>query len=138
MDAGVTMLFRGVDMKPGMACAYGVWEGKLICGLSGNPASSITNFYGIALGAFRRLCGRTDALIQEMEVTLRQPFRKKSPCTRFLRGRLYLQDGMVQMDLPEEQGNVVLSSTIGCDIMAVVPAGSGPLEAGTKLKGFLI
>ena len=42
------------------------------------------------------------------------------------------------MELPKDQGNVVLSSTIGCNVMAVVPAGSGPIEAGTVLKGFLV
>lgn len=137
-EAGATMLFRRVDMKPGMACAYGVCEGKLICGLSGNPASSITNFYAVAYGAFRKLCGWKEILPQEIQVTLKQPFRKKSPCTRFLRGQLELQDGSVLMAMPEDQGNVVLSSTIGCDVMAVVPAGSGPLDRGTKLKGFLL
>ena len=42
------------------------------------------------------------------------------------------------MALSREQGNAVLSSAVGCDAMAVVPAGSGPLEAGTKLKGFML
>lgn len=138
LDVGATMLFRGVDMKPGMACAYGVCNGKLICGLSGNPASSVTNFYAVALDAIRKLCGQEMYAPKEIQVTLKHPFRKKSPCTRFLRGKLELQDGVAQMELPEDQGNVVLSSTIGCDIMAVVPAGSGPLDAGTTLKGFLI
>ena len=36
------------------------------------------------------------------------------------------------------QGNVVLSSAMGCDAMAVIPAGSGPLVPGTKLKGFML
>ena len=42
------------------------------------------------------------------------------------------------MYLPKGQGNVVLSSSIGCDVMAVVPAGSGPLEAGTQLLAFRV
>ena len=42
------------------------------------------------------------------------------------------------MVLPKDQGNVVLSSVVGCDMMAVVPAGSGPLPAGTRLEGFLL
>ena len=42
------------------------------------------------------------------------------------------------MRLQPEQGNVVLSSAIGCDAMAIVPEGSGPVPAGTKLKGFLL
>jgi len=136
--SGVEMLFRGVDMKPGMACAYGVKAGKLICGLSGNPASSLTNFYAVALPALRKLTGQNEYLPQEIKVTLSNGFTKKSPKTRFLRGRLELEDGVVCMKLPKDQGNIVLSSTIGCNVMAVVPAGSGPLEAGTVLKGFLL
>lgn len=136
--AGAELLFRGVAMKPGMACAYGVCRGKLICGLSGNPASSLTNFYAVALPALRKLAGRRDYLPEEITVTLSNGFGKKSPATRFLRGRLELKDGTACMTVPKDQGNVVLSSTIGCNMMAVVPAGSGPLAAGTVLKGFLL
>ena len=49
-----------------------------------------------------------------------------------------LSDGEVCMSLGKEQGNGVLSSTMGCDAMAIVPAGSGPLPAGIKLKGFML
>lgn len=136
--SGAEILFRGVDIKPGMACAYGIKDGKLICGLSGNPASALTNFYAVALPALRKLTGQRAYLPQEIQVKLSNGFPKKSPKTRFLRGRLELKDGMVCMNLPKDQGNVVLSSTIGCDVMAVAPAGSGPLDAGTVLKGFLL
>lgn len=136
--AGVEILFRGVDMKPGMACAYGVRDGKLACGLSGNPASALTNFYAVALPAVKKLTGRADYLPKELSVTLTSEFKKKSPKTRFLRGKLVLDHGVVAMELPKDQGNVVLSSTIGCNVMAIVPAGSGPLAAGTVLKGFLL
>ena len=135
---GAEILFRGVDMKPGMACAYGMKNGKLICGLSGNPASALTNFYAVALPALRKLTGQNTYLPQEIQVTLSNGFGKKSPKTRFLRGRLNFENGVVCMTLPEDQGNIVLSSTIGCNVMAVVPAGSGAIEAGTVLKGFLI
>lgn len=136
--SGVKILFRGVDMKPGMACAYGVRDGKLVCGLSGNPASSLTNFYAVALPALKKLTGRRDYLPQEISVTLPAGFGKESTKTRFLRGELELKDGVVGITLPKDQGNVVLSSAIGCNVMAVVPAGSGPLRPGTVLKGFLL
>ena len=55
-----------------------------------------------------------------------------------MRGTLELKDGTVRMALPKEQGNVVLSSAIGCNVMAVIPAGSGPVPAGTELEGFLL
>lgn len=137
-QAGVELLVRGVNMKPGMACAYGVKDGKLVLGLSGNPASSLTNFCAVVLPAIRKLCGRREPIPREIMVSLTSRFPKKSPLTRFLRGTLDLSDGIARMILPKEQGNVVLSSTIGCNVMAVVPAGSGPVEAGTSLKGFLL
>ena len=136
--AGVNILFRGVQLKPGMACAYGEKNGKLACGLSGNPASSLTNFHAVAVPALKKLAGRKDYVPQEITVILKNCFKRKSPTLRLLRGTLDLSDGTVGMALPEEQGNVVISSAIGCNVMAIVPAGSGPLEAGTTLKGFLV
>ena len=136
--AGVEVLARGVHIKPGMACAYGKKGMTLVCGLSGNPASCITNFYAIVLPALKKLAGYAQVLPEEIEVEIAEECRKKSPVTRFLRGRLDLTDGVVKMIPPKDQGNVVLSSTIGCDAMAVVPAGHGPVAAGTKLKGFLL
>lgn len=135
---GAELLFRGVDIKPGMACAYGVKGGKLLCGLSGNPASAFTNFYAVALPALKKLTGQSACQPREILVTLSNGFPKRSPKTRFLRGKLSLESGQVCMTLPESQGNVVLSSAIGCNAMAVVPAGSGPVAAGTVLKGFLL
>ncbi|MBR3017399.1 MAG: molybdopterin molybdotransferase MoeA [Clostridia bacterium] len=134
--AGAEILLRGVAMKPGMACAYGVAEGKLILGLSGNPASSLTNFCACALPAIRRLCGRNHPLPAAIQAELAAGFRKKSPADRFLRGRLMLDDGTVRFLASADQGNVVLSSTIGCDSFLLIPEGSGPVEAGTKLSGF--
>ncbi len=136
--AGVELLFRDVDMKPGMACACGVRNGKPVCGLSGNPASSMTSFYVIAVPALKKMMGCRFPLPREIRVRLSQNFQKKSVSTRFLRGRLELKDGMACMSVPKNQGNVVLSSMIGCDMMAMIPAGSGPVRAGTVLTGFLL
>ena len=135
---GAEIFFRRVDLKPGMACAYGQKNGKLICGLSGNPASSITNFYAIAMPAFRKLCGLANYEIREFPIRLAERFGKASPNNRMLRGFLELSDGTVRMRLSKGQGNVMISGLIGCDVAAVIPAGSGPLEAGTELKGFFL
>ena len=135
---GAEIFVRGVRLKPGMACAYARREGKLLCALSGNPASCITNFYTVALPALRALAGRRDPLPTEISVTLADPFRKASPEPRVLRGSLDLTDGTARMRLPRDQGNVSLSTTIGWNVVAVIPEGSGPLAAGTVLKGFII
>lgn len=137
-QAGIHVLLRGIDIKPGMACAYGEKNGKIFCGLSGNPASSLMNFHIIAAPALKKLAGRSDYLPRTFAVKLKDGFAKKSPHLRLLRGILDLSDGTVGMRMSGEQGNVVISSAIGCNVMAIVPAGSGPLEAGATLEGFLI
>ena len=98
----------------------------------------MTSFCAVALPALKKLCGCRHCLPRELTVTLLDGFGKKSPVTRLLRGTLVLSDGEVRMSLGKEQGNGVLSSTMGCDAMAIVPAGSGPLPAGIKLKGFML
>ena len=136
--AGAEILFRGVDFKPGMACAYAVRDGKLLCGLSGNPAAALTNFYAVAAPALRKLCGRRAFLPEELTFALKAPFRKKSPMTRLLRGRLCLSAGYAELEVSDNQANGSLSSAMGWDAIAVIPAGSGPLDAGAELKGFLL
>lgn len=135
---GAKVLVRGVGIKPGMACCFAQAGGRLIFGLSGNPASGVTCFHAVAAPALRKMCGRRDHLYPEVTVTLRQGFKKASPVTRLLRGKLDLSGPDVGMVIPGRQGNAVLSTTVGNDVMAVIPGGSGPVEPGTKLKGFLI
>lgn len=134
--AGAEPLFRGVAIKPGMACAYGVKDGKLLCGLSGNPVAAMLNFSAVALPAIRRLCGRRDCLPQEIELTLASDFEKSGRGTRLLYGSLDLSDGTVRLRFPPRQGGAALGGAVGCDAVAIVPAGSPPLRAGSKLKGF--
>ncbi len=136
--AGAELLVRGVAMKPGMACAYGTARGKLVLGLSGNPASALTNYCACVLPAVRKLGGRKDVLPVPFRAVLKDGFKKKSPSERLLRGKLTLSDGVVRFEASAAQGNAVLSSAVGCGAFAVIPAGSGPLEAGESLHGFML
>lgn len=135
---GADIHVNGVALKPGMACVYGMKDGRLLCGLSGNPASALTNFVCIALPALKKMAGCAQPHHRLLDVTVRGGFDKPSRGTRVLRGRLQFENGQAVMLLPPEQGNVVLSSAILCDVMALVPAGSGPLAPGSRLKGWTI
>ena len=136
--AGCEILVKNVDIKPGMACCYGKKDRKLVCGLSGNPSSSLTNYYAVSLPAVRKLIGMKEYMPEYFTMELADEFRKKSKKTRLLKGKLKIHNGKAYIHLPKEQGNVVISSSIGCDCFAVVPPGSGSLEAGTELEGFLV
>ena len=136
--AGVRILVRTVALKPGGACCYGTRDGKLVCALSGNPASALTNYYAVALPALRKLCGYAEPRLPEIPVVLEEGFSKKSPKTRLIRGTLDLSDGTARMRVTHAQGNGVLHSLVGCELLAEIPAGSGKLPAGTKLTAYLI
>ncbi len=136
--AGAEVFIRTLRLKPGGASAYAMRDGKLLCGLSGNPASAMTNFYAVVLPALRKLCGHKQPRLTEVPVVLAEDFGKKSPKTRLLRGTLDLADGTAKMHVSRAQGNGVLHSLVGCDLLAEVPAGSGKLPAGTHLTAYLI
>ena len=136
--SGVDLLIRSLKLKPGGASAYGMKNGRLICALSGNPASALVNFYAVVLPALRKLTGLSSPLLPELTVTLREDFRKRSPRTRLIRGRLELSDGTAVMSVDRGQGNGVLHSLIGCNLLAEIPAGSPKLPAGTKLQAYFI
>ena len=136
--AGVELLIRTLKLKPGGASAYGVKDGKLVCGLSGNPASALTNYYAVVLPSLRKLCGMREPRLTELTVTLAEDFGKRSPKTRLIRGTLDLSDGTARMHVSRAQGNGVLHSLVGCGLLAEIPAGSGKLPAGTQLRAVLI
>ena len=136
--AGAEILIRTLFLKPGGASCYGRKNGRLICGLSGNPASALTNFYAVVLPVLRKLRGLKHPNLTEIPVVLAEDFSKRSPKTRLIRGTLDLGDGTARMHVSKGQGNGVLSSLVGCDLLAEIPAGSPKLPAGTRLTAYLI
>ncbi len=135
---GIKLLFQGVDMKPGKACEYGVRDGKLICGLSGHPSSSLTNLLLVGLAGIRKMSGIKDYLPKAIDLEVDSEFTKTSKNDRVVRGTLVIEDGVAKIRMPKGQGNVMISSTIGSDLVAVIPGGSGPLQKGAKIKGNLV
>ena len=139
--AGTQILVRGLNFKPGMAGAYGILERggtKVpVMALSGNPAACMTAFRLVAAPVLKKLAGWLDPLPVEVDCELMSDFPKASKGTRILRGKKVFRNGKVYLEFSNRQGNAVLSTMSGNDIMAVIPAGSGPLKAGTVLKGYL-
>ena len=136
LAAGGEILIQNVKLKPGGKCCFGTLGKALVCCLSGNPASSMTAFYAMVLPAIWKLCGRKDYALETISVTLLEDFPKKSPKPRLLRGVLELTGGVTGMKITGEQGNGILHTMVGCNVLALVPAGSGPLPKGTQLEGY--
>ncbi|MCR5002377.1 MAG: molybdopterin molybdotransferase MoeA, partial [Lachnospiraceae bacterium] len=137
-EAGFEFLVRGVRIKPGMACAYGLKDGKLMLALSGNPASSLTNLQCICYPALKKLAGYRDYDHKLIKMKLKDECKKAGKGTRFLRGRLDIIEGGAFLAAPLDQGNVVISSAIGCNAYGILTDMRAPLLSGSVIEGFLV
>ena len=132
------VLFWKLQMKPGMAFVAAIYEGKLVLGLSGNPSSAAISLFLAGLPGIRKMAGRTEYMTEEILVTLQESFPKSSPSRRLIPGKLKIIDGEAKIDMKPRQGNGMLHPLHGCDVLAELPAGSPPLMAGEKVRGYLI
>jgi molybdopterin molybdotransferase len=55
-----------------------------------------------------------------------------------LRGRLEIRDGKAYFTENAGQGNGIVSSLVGCDLLGEIPAGSPQLPAGTMIRAYRI
>ncbi len=135
---GAETLYWKIEIKPGSPNLAAVKDGKIILALSGNPAAALVIFHLLGTAFIKKLGGRSDYLPQQIEVRLKSNFRKASPRRRFLRGKLDVENGEAYMEITGGQGNGVLRSLVGCDVLAEIQGGSEPQKSGTKLKAFLL
>jgi len=135
---GAEQLFWRVAIKPGTPVCAAVLEGRLVIGLSGNPAAAIVNFDLLVRPLLDKLCGRARMGLRETVAVVDQPVLKSVPLTRFLRARVYLgPSGELRADTDMSQRAGVLSSMTLSNAYAVIPAQEGPLPAGTQVKVLL-
>jgi molybdopterin molybdotransferase len=84
----------------------------------------------------KKLQGIANVLPESMTLVMKNAYGKPSPKQRFVRGRLLVEDGVAYFVENDKQGNGVVSSFIGCDVLAEIPAGSEPIEKGTKVTAY--
>lgn len=136
--AGIRVLFRGLDLKPGTACAYGEKNGRIVCALSGNPVSALINFYAVAMPALKKITGLCAYMPQEIDVALKRDFRRTAGGNLLLKGKLEISDGKANFAWMEQQASVVSENIQGDEILLAVPADIDFIAAGTILRGIKI
>ena len=129
---GAEQVFWRVDLKPGTPAMYSVYQDKPILSLSGNPFAAFTTFELLARPLLAILSGEPGP--RWGEGVLDTPFPKASPKRRFIRGRY--ENGHIT--LPEGHSSGLLSSLVGCNCLAELPAGSPPAEVGTRVRILLL
>lgn len=135
---GGELLFHRLKFKPGGAMLGAIKNGKVILGLSGNPGAAATGLLCVGFPFMRKLSGRSDITFTQTTAYLGADFKKSSPVTRILKGHSEFRDGMLYFIPLGNQHNGSVSSMNDCDLLAVIPAGSNPLEAGSKIKVYIL
>ena len=135
---GARRLFWKVRFRPGGTMLAAEKNGKLILGLSGNPASASLGLFLLGLPFLRALGGREKKPLRRTKARLAAPIEKDSPYGRLVRGRMELHDGEVFFRSVDHQGNGALTSLLGCNMIADIPPDTPPLSAGTVIETYIL
>ena len=135
---GARRLFWKVRFRPGGTMLAAEKDGKVILGLSGNPASASLALHLIGLPFLRALGGREKKPLARTRAQLLTPINKDSPYGRLVRGRMELANGEVCFRSMDQQGNGALTSLLGCDMIADIPPDTPPLPAGTVIEAYIL
>ncbi|KGX91608.1 molybdopterin molybdenumtransferase [Pontibacillus halophilus JSM 076056 = DSM 19796] len=92
---GAKVLFNKVAMRPGSVTTVASVDGKLLFGLSGNPSACYAGFELFVRPIIRGGLGTSAIHPPKTLATLKGDFGKANPFTRFVRGKLVLQEGRV-------------------------------------------
>ena len=125
---GVDERFWRVALRPGKPTWFGTREERLVFGLPGNPVSAMVTFLLFVRPALAALQG-ADPQARRARATLSQAHPRTPSRDEMVRVRLE-GDRAVPTG---PQGSHQLTSMLGADGLAVIPAGDGELAAGSPV-----
>jgi molybdopterin molybdotransferase len=132
---GVEEVFWSVALQPGKPTWFGRRADAFVFGLPGNPVSAVVTFSLFVAPALAALQGiRIRAGARELQAILGEDVRRNPRREQAVRVRLQRDDGRMVAFLNRAQGSHILSSLIGADALAMIPAGDGVLAAGTAVS----
>jgi molybdopterin molybdotransferase len=125
--------FWGIALKPGKPTWFGVRGETLVFGLPGNPVSSMVTFILLVRPALLALTG---AAPEPLRTTARLAcdYEKSPGRAHAVRCRLRTTERGFEVKPTGPQGSHVLTSMVGAQALAIIPAASGPVSAGARVQ----
>lgn len=133
---GAARLFWKVRFRPGGTLLAAEKNGKLILGLSGNPASAALGLQLLGLPFIRKLMGLEEVFPRRIKARVLTPYQKESPYGRLIRGRLVIVDGAACFEALPSQGNGAITSLLRCDLIADIPPNTAAIPAGAMVDAY--
>ena len=126
---------RQVTIHPGSPLLCGVYQGKLLICLSGNPFAALACFEVFAVPVLRRLAGEKHVELRRAQGVLEADFPKESKGRRLIRARM---EGERVTLTGDNHSSGSLATMIGCNCLIDIPAGTGPLHGGDRVEVILL
>ena len=127
--------FWKIKMKPGKPLAFGQLNNAVFFGLPGNPVSVMATFYQIVQPSLRYLMGQDTTMPVRLQVRTAERLKMRPGRQDFQRGILERNNvGELVVRSTGNQGSHILSSMSQANCFIVLPAESGPVEAGELVE----
>jgi len=130
---GCSLLFWGVNMKPGYPLAFGRFEagdGPLVFGLPGNPVSAMMGFEQFVRPALRKMAGRRSLFRPTVRARLAEGLQKQVGRLHFVRVNLERDGDEIIARSTGNQGSGVLRSMLLARGLLIFPAEASELRKG--------
>ncbi len=130
-NLGVEEIFWRVALQPGKPTWFGRRDNALVFGLPGNPVSAAVTFALFVAPALAALQGRAAERPPSDDAALATAVPRNPDREQAIRVRLERQNGRLTAIPNGPQGSHIVTSLLGADALALIPAGTGELKAGT-------
>ncbi|NWK70089.1 molybdopterin molybdotransferase MoeA [Bacillus paramycoides] len=132
------VLFNKIAMRPGSVTTVAELEGKLLFGLSGNPSACYVGCELYVRPVIQTYLHRKDPHVYRAEAILQKDFPKANPFTRFVRGKVEIVDGQLQVIPVGLDKSSAISSLADANAFIVLPGGTRGFEAGITVSVLLL
>jgi molybdopterin biosynthesis enzyme len=127
---GLHEVFAGVTMKPGGPTTFAVGDdGTLVFALPGNPVSALVGFRLFVVPALDAMLGR-ETIVHPVTAIADEELAGAVGRTRVVRCRTTLHDDGWHVRPTRSQESHILSSMLGVDALALVPADRDQIASG--------
>ncbi|MBP1932694.1 gephyrin-like molybdotransferase Glp [Ammoniphilus resinae] len=133
-ELGADFIFDRVAMRPGKPTTVAAVHGKLIFGLSGNPAACFVGFELFAKPALLSYQGFDASGLDGFEATIAEDFSSQSPFLTFIRAIAYIEHGIVKV-MPMHKNRASMLSSLGqSNCFILVQPGSVTVQENEKVQ----
>jgi molybdopterin molybdotransferase len=133
-ELGVELIFWKTKMKPGKPLLFGLYQGKPVFGVPGNPASSMIVFEEIIKPALLRMMGQKKLFLPYINVVLKDDLKAGGDRLTFIRVIIRYSNNEFIAFSSGIQSSGALSSMASANGLVAVPVGQKLLKSGMTVK----